>query len=112
EGLIGEPWGSLGCVVAAGGGGVEDAERVEGFDGSIGTEGQGDAQVLHGAIGVGAAVAWPPVAFSDVTVGNGVEGLHRGDDAETLHACEVRGGDELDVFQTIAQMREIAICAA
>src|SRR5207244_2535330 len=103
-GLIGEPWWSWGCVVAAGSSGVKDAEGVKGFDGGVGAESQRDAHVLHGAIGVRAAMAWPPVAFSDVTVGNGMEGLHRGDDAETLHACKVCGGDELDVFQSVAEM--------
>ena len=91
-------------LVLAGDGGVEAAERGDGFDGVVGAEGEGDVVVQHAAPGVGVFAALGAEAGPGPGhVGEEVRGLHGGDDAFLLEAVEVGGEQDLGVLDAVAE---------
>src|SRR5260221_13442072 len=95
-------------VITTHGSGVENAQGIEYLYGSIGAEGEGKALELHGAVGMGMAVTFTPVAFGDVAVSYRVERLNGRDNTQALHPFQVRRCNQLHVFKAIAQAREVA----
>src|SRR5579885_3030727 len=75
ERLIRKPGWTLQSGITTQCGGIKDANGIEDFYRSIGTERQGDAQIAHRAIGVGATMTFAPVPFCDIAVGYSMEGL-------------------------------------
>ena len=89
--------------VLAGDGGVEAAEGADGFDGVVGSEGEGDAVVEEGLPGVGVGGALGAEAGGGpVHVGEQVRGLHGGDDVLVVEAAEVFGQEDLGVLDAEA----------
>ncbi len=91
--------------VLTGGCGVEAAEGVDGFDGVIGAEGDGNAVGQHGSPGVGIGGAFGAQAGGGPAhIGKQMGRLHGGDDAELFEAVEVVGQQDLGVFDAEAQV--------
>ncbi len=90
--------------VLASDGGVEATEGVDGFDGVVGAEGEGDVVVEEALPGVGVLDALETETVGGpFHVGEQMAGLHGGDDAFAGEAVEVGREQDLGVFDAKAE---------
>ncbi len=87
----------------AGDAGINSAQRVDGFDGKVGAEGEVHSGAFHAAPGVSAEDAAGADAVGGPTlVGEQMCGLHGGDDVHFGELSEIVGRDDLGVFDAVA----------